>query len=305
MGGILHAVGAIFGSTVGAVAAGGLLLAAAILGYIWWSSLDGDDAGPPLAQPTIIATQGSPPPNSGTVVPAPAGSAPGRDTGGSGAPTRCQSGKPCLRVTVNGPGSVQIDSPNVICPPACEISYPGDVQTRILRRQGLTPEQREGARISAWGGDCRLDAQEPICMLTMDRDHNVTVTFEIRPRVRISATGQSGQEYQLLPSTQQAGGGTGPTGRKGCPQTPCVQEFYYDLGTQLEINPINRDILRRWEGACAGTQGTVVEDDQFAEPCHLTLTGDVEVGLFWSIPRCQITVFSDGSETRSCTYDPP
>ena len=160
-------------------------------------------------------------------------------------------------------------------------------EARIQRTLGLSDEEEARWRLSGWGGACDgLDADtEPRggqCILTMDDDKDVTVSFEQRAMITVTHTGPSqlllrwGIDYQ--PAAQKGGGN--PLTLRGqfdCDTdtlAACTKTAYFDKGTTV--------ILTAGSGVDAGNLASISGDCSTTEStCEFVLDADSTVTFNW------------------------
>jgi len=230
-----------------------------------------------------------------------------RDDGRGGNPSACTTGAPCLHITVEGNGSVQVVSSEIVCPPACDIEL-GLGVVDIQRTNSLDPEQEESARLVEWGGDCALIAARTlprggVCEVMLDQDRHVRVRFEDRPRLAITVTGVPGRSFELTPQTEQMAGNSSAYGRRTCAPTPCTYSYFYDLNTEVLITPNPPAFMHRWGGECADTAAADRAGNP-AAPCSVLLNEDTQVSLLWSDVRCESVIRQNVAPVTNCTFDP-
>ncbi len=96
-----------------------------------------------------------------------------------------------LVVTTTGSGAgITSDGGNISCPGQCDASYTNGFSVT------LTPTANQGSTFVSFSGDC----SGPTCNLTMNADHQVTVTYNLTPAIETLTVGGGGQGTGLTTS---------------------------------------------------------------------------------------------------------
>lgn len=144
------------------------------------------------------------------------------------------------KLTVATTGSGRVSGPGIDCPGDCVEVY---LKSQMGAPITLTATASDGSEFAGWEGGCAPAGRSRSCILTMDQDRSVAVTFKSPPRLTVAVSG--GGSVTSSPSGISCSG-------------DCVEQYPTGTPVTLTATPASGWILSNWSGGCSGSSSSCV-----------------------------------------------